>query len=271
MKLSVPSEAIRLIIKFSYEQSFPIFRRTPAELVWLVGKINFPSETQFVLSIAWIASQSPQEEIFKEISNNLVKVLSQIVRARQSRRTDGYIAANTTLTNDGAPLDDVFPQPSDDLENNKMALPPRYRFRDLLLGDFAFTDDGQRWVARCCVYYYSARFHIATSIIVCHSATCQMSNNVCLMKSASLLILPSSPDGLLPSVELRLNVPRATLDTKLSKFLADNYSVHDWKVKRPDLSHITWRCAPHSNQFLATPGVGFHLCVRLCGLITSDR
>lgn len=26
----------------------------------------------------------------------------------------------------------------------RMALPPRYRFRDLLLGDFAFNDDGER-------------------------------------------------------------------------------------------------------------------------------
>lgn len=26
----------------------------------------------------------------------------------------------------------------------KMSLPPRYRFRDLLLGDFAFNDDGER-------------------------------------------------------------------------------------------------------------------------------
>jgi hypothetical protein len=26
----------------------------------------------------------------------------------------------------------------------KMSLPPRYRFRDLILGDFAFNDDGER-------------------------------------------------------------------------------------------------------------------------------
>lgn len=25
-------------------------------------------------------------------------------------------------------------------------LPPRYRFRDLILGDYAFNDDGERWV-----------------------------------------------------------------------------------------------------------------------------
>lgn len=27
-------------------------------------------------------------------------------------------------------------------------MPPRYRLRDLILGDVAFTDDGQRWVRR---------------------------------------------------------------------------------------------------------------------------
>lgn len=71
-------------------------------------------------------------------------MLSRIVSSRQTRRNDGYIAANTTVTNDGVAVDDVFAPSTDDLEGNKMALPPRYRFRDLLLGDFAFTDDGQR-------------------------------------------------------------------------------------------------------------------------------
>jgi hypothetical protein len=79
-----------------------------------------------------------------EISIKFVKVLSRIAN-RQSRRNDGYIAANTSLTTDGtAIVDDVFAQSADELEHNKMSLPPRYRFRDLLLGDFAFTDDGQR-------------------------------------------------------------------------------------------------------------------------------
>lgn len=68
--------------------------------------------------------------------------------SRQTRRNDGYIPANAPLTSD-AIVDDVFQQSSDELENNKMSLPPRYRFRDLLLGDFAFTDDGQRWVTYC--------------------------------------------------------------------------------------------------------------------------
>lgn len=56
-------------------------------------------------------------------------------------RYSGYNAA-LSLTDEG--IDD-FQELSDDLENNKMSLiGPRYRFRDLLLGDFAFTDDGQR-------------------------------------------------------------------------------------------------------------------------------
>lgn len=80
----------------------------------------------------------------RKISEKLVNVLSRIVSARQSRRNDGYIAANTSLTNDVGTVDDVFLQSADELESNKMSLPPRYRFRDLLLGDFAFTDDGQR-------------------------------------------------------------------------------------------------------------------------------
>ncbi|CRL02903.1 CLUMA_CG016051, isoform A [Clunio marinus] len=82
---------------------------------------------------------------FVSVFGNFAKVLSRVVNARPSRRNDGYIAANTTLTNDGgAQVDDVFLQSSDDLDNSKMSLPPRYRLRDLLLGDFAFTDDGQR-------------------------------------------------------------------------------------------------------------------------------
>jgi hypothetical protein len=75
--------------------------------------------------------------------------LSRIIKTnRRSGRTDGYIDVPTTgdqLTDARSVecIDDVF-QSSDDSEFNKMSLPPRYRFRDLLLGDFAFTDDGQR-------------------------------------------------------------------------------------------------------------------------------
>lgn len=79
--------------------------------------------------------------------------MSRIINAHRNRRagrshnTDGYIDVPTTadqLTNDGH-LDDVL-QSADDSDLQKMSLPPRYRFRDLLLGDFAFTDDGQRYV-----------------------------------------------------------------------------------------------------------------------------
>lgn len=67
-------------------------------------------------------------------------------RTRRRSGRDGYVDVPTfgdQLTNDGQSLDDVF-QSADDSEQNKMSLPPRYRFRDLLLGDFAFNDDGQR-------------------------------------------------------------------------------------------------------------------------------
>lgn len=66
------------------------------------------------------------------------KVLSRI---KKSRSNDGYIAG--TLTNDVDRDDNVFLS-SDDQDRDKMSLPPRYRFRDLLLGDFAFNDDGER-------------------------------------------------------------------------------------------------------------------------------
>lgn len=62
---------------------------------------------------------------------------------RQARRNDGYVVASTSVTNEGVTPEDVGHDLSD--ENDiKLSLPPRYRFRDLLLGDFAFNDDGQR-------------------------------------------------------------------------------------------------------------------------------
>lgn len=79
--------------------------------------------------------------------------MSRIVNANRRAgrsRTDGYIDVPTSgdqvtnpPPNDGHTVDDVF-QSTDESELHKMSLPPRYRFRDLLLGDFAFTDDGQR-------------------------------------------------------------------------------------------------------------------------------
>lgn len=98
-------------------------------------------------------------------------MLSRIVSSRQTRRNDGYVAANTSVTNDGAALDDVFAQSADDLESNKMSLPPRYRFRDLLLGDFAFTDDGQRWVTSNYVTIVISFYVIATCCGIQHNAT----------------------------------------------------------------------------------------------------
>lgn len=52
--------------------------------------------------------------------------------------TSGYLLADT--------MDEISIIQNDiDRENQqKMFFPPRYRFRDLILGDFAFNDDGER-------------------------------------------------------------------------------------------------------------------------------
>lgn len=72
----------------------------------------------------------------------VAKVWSRVIQLhRQSRRNDGYVAANTSVTNEGATHDDL----GLDLSDDNFKLPQRYRFRDLLLGDFAFNDDGERW------------------------------------------------------------------------------------------------------------------------------
>lgn len=62
-------------------------------------------------------------------------------RIGKSRTNHEYIAG--TLTND-LDHDDIVRISSDDQDYDNMSLPPRYRFRDLLLGDFAFNDDGER-------------------------------------------------------------------------------------------------------------------------------
>ena len=66
---------------------------------------------------------------------------------KSSRRRNGeYIETGISLTNDDDVVegDDCQLSSADELEARTMSLPPRYRFRDLLLGDFAFRDDGER-------------------------------------------------------------------------------------------------------------------------------
>lgn len=51
------------------------------------------------------------------------------------------------ICEDDGPMDDGVLEElivDDSSKESKMNLPPRYRFRDLLLGDFAFNDDGER-------------------------------------------------------------------------------------------------------------------------------
>jgi hypothetical protein len=78
--------------------------------------------------------------VFKKIA----KLLSRIISLRQARRHDGYVPANTSRFNDNGVVEDVIQHSASELELNNLSLPPRYRFRDLLMGDFAFRDDGQR-------------------------------------------------------------------------------------------------------------------------------
>lgn len=71
-------------------------------------------------------------------------MLSQVI-SRPRRRYGAYVDG---LTNDGEAIEgDDFnfsSENSDEFGIRSMSLPPRYRFRDLLLGDFAFRDDGER-------------------------------------------------------------------------------------------------------------------------------
>lgn len=69
-------------------------------------------------------------------------MLSRIERLRLARHSDEYSSEATSLTSEAA-VDDVFVQATEEMQT-QAPLPPRYRFRDLLLGDFAFRDDGQR-------------------------------------------------------------------------------------------------------------------------------
>jgi hypothetical protein len=84
---------------------------------------------------------------------------------RPKRAAGGYSLAQTSdgrKISEASDVDDVFVDPAHQQQQQelqqqlaerermdrdglpKMALPPRYRFRDLLLGDFAFNDDGER-------------------------------------------------------------------------------------------------------------------------------
>ena len=81
---------------------------------------------------------------FIKVSKKVAKVLSSIISLRQSRRNDGYVATSQLV--DNGIVEDVIQRSTSELELCNMSLPPRYRFRDLLMGDFAFRDDGERWV-----------------------------------------------------------------------------------------------------------------------------
>lgn len=86
-------------------------------------------------------------------NKNRDKLWSKITSPRPKRAVGGLLSqrhrnagACNPSDNDG-PLDDGVLDElivDDNSKESKMTLPPRYRFRDLLLGDFAFNDDGER-------------------------------------------------------------------------------------------------------------------------------
>jgi hypothetical protein len=78
-----------------------------------------------------------------KVLKKVAKVLSRIISLRQRRRNDGYVAASTSLI-DQKDHEEVVQHSTSELELFNLSLPPRYRFRDLLMGDFAFRDDGER-------------------------------------------------------------------------------------------------------------------------------
>ena len=60
------------------------------------------------------------------------------IQSSASTYSDSGSFAVTTTGPDGSLFD------KDGVPKMTTSLPPRYRFRDLLLGDFAFNDDGER-------------------------------------------------------------------------------------------------------------------------------
>lgn len=43
-------------------------------------------------------------------------------------------------------MEDILDDTVEPINPGSVKMTSRYRFRDLLLGDFAFNDDGERWV-----------------------------------------------------------------------------------------------------------------------------
>ena len=102
---------------------------------------------------------------------------------KNSRRRNGeYLETGISLTNDDDEVegDDCQLSSADELEARTMSLPPRYRFRDLLLGDFAFRDDGERWVNR----------RHSSLCFVCHFVSVDIANKSWLMAYVSKLCWP---------------------------------------------------------------------------------
>lgn len=64
------------------------------------------------------------------------KVWDRLSRPRPHRAAGGYVL--------GQPEKDISEEDTDDSIHLNRKMTARYRFRDLLLGDFSFNDDGER-------------------------------------------------------------------------------------------------------------------------------
>lgn len=74
-------------------------------------------------------------------SFKVIKVWSRNKTPRPKKAAGNYQLAYGTVSETS---DDAMIENGNSKEIQKLVMPPRYRFRDLLLGDFAFNDDGER-------------------------------------------------------------------------------------------------------------------------------
>lgn len=66
---------------------------------------------------------------------------SRIKSPRPKRAAGSYQLTHVTVSDTS---EEMISENGTKENVQKVILPPRYRFRDLLLGDFAFNDDGER-------------------------------------------------------------------------------------------------------------------------------
>lgn len=89
-------------------------------------------------SVEWIVEKRAEEKTDK--------VWQRIRSPRPRRAAGGYVITADAPRPSTNVMEDTIIEvvDRDSFQQARMTLPPRYRFRDLLLGDFAFNDDGER-------------------------------------------------------------------------------------------------------------------------------